>query len=1433
MDLTLFDAAMAGDAAAIAQLEMEADRLFQDEETILHLQSQEGNTERVRFILREFPHKNLLTKLTRYNHSALHLAIYRGGHKQVAEILIDAARHLPPPPPSDGDNNSVTSFQAFLRQGDKDVDTALHAAVKYGHLDIVKLLVEADPTDTHIQNDDGKTPMYIAVEQGNNDMVEIISTTCTAPSLLGPRCSALVRTKDMEQAKSPGGSLYKIMDKDALYAAAIARDADAIAALEMHADKVSGYSEETILHTESENGNTEHVRFILREFADKNLLVKLNKYKQTALHLALSKVHTEVAEILIDAARHLPPSANDNPVTSFQAFLRLGDKDMDTALHIAVINNHIAIVKLLLEADPGDTHVQNHKGKTPLYIAVEKGYNDIVEIISTTCPAQSLDGPDGNTALRIKNLDQGKNPGGALYEIYDIKAVLYAAAIAGDADAIAKLETEADILNKDEETILHVESKKGNLENVRFILREFAHKNLLVKLDNQKETALTWAAYFGHTEVAEVLIDAARNLPPSDDDNPVTSFQAFLRLGDKDMDTALHIAVINNHIAIVKLLVEADPSDTHIQNNDGKTPIYIAVKKGYKEIVKLICTSCTAPSLKGPGVKTALHAAIKDPDHDNEVVEILIGAARLLSSDDDDDSQSPVSSFQAFLRQGDKDMNTALHIAVMQGNLATTKILLEADPSDPHLPNNKGETPMYIAAEKGYSDIVKMICTTCTSPSNLDGPCGTALHAAIKNLDQDKKEDIDVIRMIIKAMKWMGSGEDSDSDEWDEDTYDRSVELFRKTDENRCTCLELAVDRNYANIVGLILAENPIYQSWNAPDFIDLMPLIYRAMDKEYTDIVKLLTSSYERGADITYSYDDMAALISAIKGRKRESVFRLLDDCADELVTFVDNLDGPAGSTTALHAAIMNIHQAKEEDRDVIRMMIDAAKRGGNAEDRPNVSFEALFNKTDMSGHTVLELAVDRNYVDTVELILRENPAYQHGHGSKNSLMRLIYKAIDKEYTDIVRLLSETYEAGITTGHKGVVALIIAINRRDEDSVIRILGEAKHLVTFADDEGWTPLHYAAYQEFVSILDVIIKALKDVKYQFVYGDMVSTPFHLAAECKYTSTVIRLMQSWPASSSAYTAVNKNGQNILHLAATNNKKEMIQGILKYCPEKYKDEILEQQDANGDTPLHLLISNGCFIPELIKHKGLDTMAKNKKKWTPRDMLYFQEEIIADQVQIKIALDDVQTTKSWKFWVKNMEKKTDIDESSVCPSRRETKDVIFNEEKKLLMDAKHGRMKKDLERYKKRTNTQIIVTALITTVTFTVGFTMPGGLHQSGEVDEGLVVLTRKTAFNAFMVSDALALLLSTCSLFLYFLESMYEDPHQVSKLNAASVGLNIVSIMAMMLTFITGTYLVLSHSLAIAITVCLIGSFFFIFVIVLLIKLVYDRQVKRNED
>lgn len=53
-------------------------------------------------------------------------------------------------------------------------------------------------------------------------------------------------------------------------------------------------------------------------------------------------------------------------------------------------------------------------------------------------------------------------------------------------------------------------------------------------------------------------------------------------------------------------------------------------------------------------------------------------------------------------------------------------------------------------------------------------------------------------------------------------------------------------------------------------------------------------------------------------------------------------------------------------------------------------------------------------------------------------------------------------------------------------------------------------------------------------------DYINLIFLVAAENGYTSTLIRLMQLWPASSSAFIAVNKTGRNMLHLAAAENKK-----------------------------------------------------------------------------------------------------------------------------------------------------------------------------------------------------------------------------------------------------------------------------------------------------
>ncbi|WOG86470.1 hypothetical protein DCAR_0205676 [Daucus carota subsp. sativus] len=1764
MDLdTLFDAAMAGDADATAKLEMEADRLFKyDEETILHLQSVKGNTERVRFILREFPHKNLLTKLSKYNHSALHLAIYRGGHTEVAQVLIDAARHLPPPPPSDDDDNSVTSFQAFLRQGDKDMDTALHAAVKYGHLDIVKLLVEADPTDTHIQNDDGKTPMYIAVEKGLNDIADIISTTCTAPSLLGPRGSTVVRIKNLDQGKSQGGTTYKIMDRYAFYVAAIEGDDDAIHNLEMQADIFNG-GEETILHGESENKYAERVRVILREFAKKNLLATLTAEKQTALHLAAINGHTDLAEILIDAARHLPSSDDDNtrdkPVTSFQAFLRQSDLNEDTALHKAVLKGHAPIVKLLVEADPSDTHIQNWSGETPMYIAVEKGLNDIAEIISTTCTAPSLLGPDCSSVVPNKNLDQAKSPGGTLYKIMD-KDALYSAAIAGDDDAIAALEMHADKLNKYEETILHTESENGNTEHVQFILKEFAEKKLLVKLNKYKQTALHLASCEGHTEVAEILINTARQLlPPSlDDDNPVTTFQAFLWQADDKMETALHDAVRKGNVGLVKLLVEADPSHPHTQNSEGETPIYIAVERGYYDIAKMICTTSTAaPNLDAPaGRTTVLHILINNLDKGAEeeataVIKLIIKAVKHANKHGTSDERD--QRLMQFFNRTDEKGRMILELAVEENHLDVVKLILAKNPVYGRriwrmYPELMGIMPLiYRAMDNEKHDIVNLLTQTyqrgvqmmqfqkevqTRESANVHQFISANVHQFISDMDRgneeyvlsvlnnyDLKELVTfhdnlgwtalhhavyyqhnlIIDKIIQAQKRYGHGfvypdriatpfhiavqkgymttlqlllklwpatslTFTGSDRKGQNILHLAAlqsgkemilcilkycpevckeDFVNKKDDNGDTPLHLLIGRGcfipeFCTYKGLdTRIENK--KKWTPRDMLyfedqimedqvqikiildgiqtdpirdnkfsrSVVPSKRMRKDVIFNERAKLMihekyTAMKEDPDVIANCFADAiggdpiskAALrmkadklnksgetilhVESKKGDIENVRFIVTEFANKNLLSKMDIseqtalhlaaqhghtqvvealihaarlvpssndsnvqnsegktpiyiaaengykdivkvicrdckalvLDGPGGRTTALHALIQNIdREGTEGESDVIRMMVDAAKRWSSVQD-----FEALFSRTDELGRTVLQIAVERKDVNAVRLILKEDPANQPGGEMKrNGLMRLICKAIDDECSDdIIKALSQTYKAGIKDHDPNdVLDLIRAIQELDKDSVLSLLGKAKKLVTFKEDNGWTPLHYAVYYEFDAILDALIKAQKDLEHPFDYENMEATPFYVAIERGYTSTLVRLMELWPDLSSdecspytlvtqddqnilhmaivarvgenrkavataadsrkemvqmelwpalsshecsPYTFVTQDGQNILHMsavacagenrkavvvadavdnrkAAADNRKEMVQSILKYCPNKYMDKILKQKDKNDDTPLHLLISHGCFIPGLIKHKGLNTMARNKRDFTPRDMLYVEDATVADQVHIKIALDEVLTSKSgWKLWGKRTEKKADIWRcNKTPPSKRKEKDVKFEGEKKILEKQRT----KDRKTYKMRTNTQILVTALTTTVTFTVGFTMPGGLHQSGEVDEGLVVLSRKRAFTVFMVSDALALLMSTSSLFFYFLESMNEDIHQVSLLNASSTVLNILSISAMMVTFIAGTYVVLSDTPVLAIAICIIGSLFFLLILVLwIIKIVFDRY-KRNKD
>ena len=69
----------------------------------------------------------------------------------------------------------------------KEGDTALHEAVRYHHPEVVKFFIEEDPQFTYGPNISGGTPLYMEVEGGHGDLVQIITgiNTSTSPAYSG------------------------------------------------------------------------------------------------------------------------------------------------------------------------------------------------------------------------------------------------------------------------------------------------------------------------------------------------------------------------------------------------------------------------------------------------------------------------------------------------------------------------------------------------------------------------------------------------------------------------------------------------------------------------------------------------------------------------------------------------------------------------------------------------------------------------------------------------------------------------------------------------------------------------------------------------------------------------------------------------------------------------------------------------------------------------------------------------------------------------------------------------------------------------------------------------------------------------------------------------------------------------------------------------
>jgi hypothetical protein len=186
MDPVLFKAAEEGNIGPLKNcLTCLNQLLTPDENTILHVYlgnqtTRPESTDFVDKILEMCP--PLLLQANKKGEIPLHLAA-RYGHSNVVKVLIDRAKALPTDPES-----GVTEAQKMLRMTNEEQDTALHEAARNMRSHVVDILTKEDPEFSYSANVHGETPLYIAAVSINTMWSEVdgILGNCVSVDYGGP-----------------------------------------------------------------------------------------------------------------------------------------------------------------------------------------------------------------------------------------------------------------------------------------------------------------------------------------------------------------------------------------------------------------------------------------------------------------------------------------------------------------------------------------------------------------------------------------------------------------------------------------------------------------------------------------------------------------------------------------------------------------------------------------------------------------------------------------------------------------------------------------------------------------------------------------------------------------------------------------------------------------------------------------------------------------------------------------------------------------------------------------------------------------------------------------------------------------------------------------------------------------------------------------------
>ena len=310
---------------------------------------------------------------------------------------------------------------------------------------------------------------------------------------------------------------------------------------------------------------------------------------------------------------------------------------------------------------------------------------------------------------------------------------LYQAAQSGNLKLLQRLAGRGyrlDEPNKDRWTALHFAIMGGQSDVVRFLI----DRDISVNLPNrQGQSPLHFAAQVGDEFIIAMLVENG----------------AILDAQDINGRTPLHYAASGKSKLAVKFLLDfhANPD---VMDRHYVTALQLAVDMGEEEIVQLLLEGGATPdicwsermSVRDPIVSwSALHVAAKTSNL--EVMRMLL--ERVASCDimnnmgvtplhvaAEQNCQEMIDLLlesNADIMAVDKDLDTPLIVAIRARHLDNVKKL--CDDMTVGMKNNKDQTPLHIAADLGFYEIVEFLIEAGANQYCIDNVGNTPLHNAV------------------------------------------------------------------------------------------------------------------------------------------------------------------------------------------------------------------------------------------------------------------------------------------------------------------------------------------------------------------------------------------------------------------------------------------------------------------------------------------------------------------------------------------------------------------------------------------------------------------------------------------------------------------------------------------------------------------------------